>query len=548
MWNLYSIQGSAGSQLKFDDGKDLYDSRGGPGMSSRLIIEGQGFIDISDIQLPPETTPKFVDLNNKSVSYNGLSTSIQLILPGDGTFKFSLRGAQEVTGQLKPIPQVSLADTSSFLQMIDKKYVPYPNVPDIPGKTTEEIKALGARLFPFCRSNHQLAMAVYDWTTASFTRMVLMRIFAYTGIPQDSKAYRLDLKSIAKMIWESNWESYTPQNEDFMNSFMMKPAKSMAAVESQLKSVRPELQKFVDVQNRILAAAFTSMPRTTVQFAPQLFSGQPDIRQLGLSRFPIQFLECPLNNSVDDESLEMPFNQATEGFLKPGSFITTKMVWSFADSIDIAAHYHNGLILIANPPDDSVVWESAAFITPLSNDPKKNEYTFAPGTRFRVIRLFSGILRSEVVQYIELVVEPLPVTPQAANADPDEHEGSDGIAEIPHGSPGLRNHTTGAGSDNLQGPAVTDAADEADMKLANETAGDVIIDYPQTGIIVDVKKVLGHTDVKVTGTHEVLPPPRLAPITVPMRRVEYPPYNHYLEHLDGGRHCSCTCKTRAPNP
>lgn len=129
----------------------------------------------------------------------------------------------------------------------------------------------------------------------------------------------------------------------------MKPALSLQDVQTQLLAVDAQLHHFSDVQNRLLSAAITAMPRTTVLYSPQLFSGQIDISNLSFDHFDMQMLECPLN--YGPEPLVMAFTTSMETF-KPGSIITNKMVWSFADSLHIAKHYHNGLILIADPLDN----------------------------------------------------------------------------------------------------------------------------------------------------------------------------------------------------
>jgi hypothetical protein len=90
--------------------------------------------------------------------------------------------------------------------MIARDYFPYQNVTC--GKSNDEIATLGARLFHGTPYSYTLAVAVYDWMTASFTLMVLIRVFEYT--------YPLDLDSIAQMIWESDWETFTAFDHDLM--------------------------------------------------------------------------------------------------------------------------------------------------------------------------------------------------------------------------------------------------------------------------------------------------------------------------------------------
>ncbi|KAG2159095.1 uncharacterized protein EDB93DRAFT_444388 [Suillus bovinus] len=403
-WALVIVHNSAGAKLWFSDGEPIGAVRGGSESSHRLIIDKQGFIDIT---LPYSSLPSFIDLNNTATMCPEGLVNINLTLPGDGSFSFFITPSIPVhfTGTLKPLPEVSDDDASFLNEMIDSCYVPYQDIQGAPGKDVAEIKALGLRHFPFSPHSFQMAMAVYDWTTASFARMVLMKIFEYTSIP--SIPYPLDSPSVATAIWESNWGSYVPSNKFYMNSFMMKPASTLQDVQDQLHDVEARLQRFSTVQNRLLGAAFAAMPRTSIFHAPQLFSGQLDMSQLNLDQFGIEMLECPLNAGPTSQSLTVSFTAAMATFVKVGSIITTKMVWSFADSIDIAKHYQNGLILVVNPPDnDSWVWDGASYITPLSDDPEKNEYTFAPGTSFIVesldVRDIDEDERNKSVQFLTL--------------------------------------------------------------------------------------------------------------------------------------------------
>ncbi|BCT67735.1 hypothetical protein [Nitrosospira sp. NRS527] len=382
MWSFNTINNPTGTQLSFSDGMSLNANRGGNGISSRLIVNGQGFLDITDFC--PGHGAAYVDFNGRQLGYNSPFGSFTLTLPGNGTFTVQLDNCSDpqVSGSLKPFPTISAADAAYLTEMFNKKYVPYQNIPDAPGKTTQQIAALGQQYFPFTPWSFQLAMSVYDWTTASFTRMVLMKIFEYTGI--GSPPYPLDLPSIATAIWESNWGTYNPQNVDYMHSFMMEPASCQQDVLRQLEANYTELQNFSAMENRLLTAAFQSMPRTGTGAIPQLFSWQVDIYQLGTEHFGIEFLQCPRNAGSTLIPLQIPLADALASYIQVGDSITTKMVWSFSNSMDDAMEYQNGIILVANPPVGAVVWGSASYITPLSDDPTKIEYTFAPETTFLV--------------------------------------------------------------------------------------------------------------------------------------------------------------------
>jgi hypothetical protein len=315
-----------------------------------------------------------------------------------------------VSGRLKPLPEVYAEDANFINGMIAQNYVPYQNIPDAPGQTVEEIRMLGRRLFPYSPFSFQLAMCVYDWTTASFTRMVLLKIFQYTGITPPP--FPIDNTSITEQIWASNWSTYTPQNPDFMHSFMMKPASTLQDLQAQFSDIATALHKFSDIENRLLSAAMQALPRTSMFSNSQLFSGQMDIYQLGFSHFGIEFLECPLNAGPVSQELIIAFADAVTSYISAGKTITTKMVWSFTDTLENAMHYANGILLVANFPGDSWVWESAAYITPLSDDLNKTEYTFMPGTQFEVQSVNQTTVEGQQVFVITL--QPVPINAQAA--------------------------------------------------------------------------------------------------------------------------------------
>jgi hypothetical protein len=213
--------------------------------------------------------------------------------------------------------------------------------------------------------------------------MVFWDMFRYRGLVVEGVT-PIDYTSLARAIWTSNWGSYTAQNTDFMASLLMKPAWSQLEVELQLLNVRQHLKKAVEVEDRLLAAAMQSLPRTSILSKPQLFSGQIDMDHLDMENFGIEFTESPANNGPIQQPLEDSLQTALSTYLAEGKTVTTKVTWSFTDSLQDALHYSNGIVLVLNPSWESRVWETASYVTPLSNDPKKIEYTTAPGSRFLI--------------------------------------------------------------------------------------------------------------------------------------------------------------------
>ncbi|KAJ5782359.1 hypothetical protein N7457_004133 [Penicillium paradoxum] len=455
MWHLATV--NSPYTLWCSDGKPIDAIRGGVGESSRFIVDGQGFLDITELKVMGEeaewilidsrlnsTDEEIASVFNvnglrlwKGLDHepSDLSLALHLEIETNGKFNlFMISNTEDSTGRieeqtsstplldltlssqhmasgdLKPLPQVSALDAAFFDSMITDKLVPYPEIGDAPGKSEDEIRALGQQLFPFSPYSFQLAMAVYDWTTASFSRMVLLNMFQYTALELQHTTPR-DQQSIAKAIWTSNWGSFTAQDPHFMASFMMKPAWTQLEVELQLLHIRAKLEKAVEVENRLLSAAMESLPRTSILSKPHLFSGQLDLSQLDIGDFAISFRECPSNKGPIFQPLRHDLAKATSTYLAEGKVVTTKVTWSFTDSIDEAMHYSNGIILVADFSDDSRVWETASYITPLSIDPKKTEYTFPPGSQFEVQSVDETILMGRSLLIFKLQPKFLPIYP-----------------------------------------------------------------------------------------------------------------------------------------
>jgi hypothetical protein len=381
------------------DGLPIDSRRGGAGNCFRLVVSQKGFLDIVDMGHQPGGPHYWqLNLNGLTYWYDG-DGSITLTINNDGTFNAKGDG-NDISGHLLLLPQISDTDVALFREMLARKIVPYQNIPDAPGKPEEEIRNLGQQFFPYTENSFELAMSIYDWTTADFARIVFFKIFVYTRVEGNP----LDKASIANAIWTSSWSPYTPDNADYMNSFMMTPAHNLDEVVAQLNEVAPQLYQYNQAENNILTTAFLSMPRTSTLAKPHLYSGQVDISNLGTEHFATEFLEFPGNAGPVSNPLQMPLQEALSSFIQVGKTITTKMVWSFTDSIEDAMHYQNGILLIANPPEGAVLWDCANYVTPLSDDPNKTEYTFPPNTQFMIQKIEQKTIQEKNVWEITLRV------------------------------------------------------------------------------------------------------------------------------------------------
>lgn len=382
MWAIQQLNNNTQPrrEISFTDGNPIQAVRGPAGHSYRLDVDGLGFVDFTDVGHQPDG-PHYWKLvvGDRDYWYDGQG-AITLTVRSDGSYTLVGDG-NKFSGMLTPFSTPSSSSLERFQWMIDNKYVPYQKIPDEPGRSTEELRRLGRQFFPFSPNSFELAMAVYDWTTADFTRIDLMRLFTYTGVENQP----LDLDSIADGIWTSNWNTYNPRNKYYMNSFMMQPADSLDDVRSQLEEKKETLYTCNLGEIDVLLSALRSLPRTTCLSKPALYSGQVAIFNLGTHHFATYFEEMPANHDASLPSLDMPLTQALDSFIEPGKTVTLKTFMAFTDTYEDARHYSNGIILIVHPPAGAVTWEHTAYVTPLSDGPDKTEYLFEVGTRFDVI-------------------------------------------------------------------------------------------------------------------------------------------------------------------
>ncbi|MGJ8691021.1 MAG: hypothetical protein ACSHW0_00920 [Thalassotalea sp.] len=381
MWTVNSIQNNTApaADISFSDGQPINMVRGPEGACFRLLVAGHGYIDLTDTGHQPGGPHYWQIIINDAIYWYDGQGAISLTINNNGSYQVT-GDNNNFSGQVMPFESINSDDISNFNWMLDNHYIPYQNIPDEPGRSVEEIKTLGLQYFPYSPYGFEMAMAIYDWTTADFTRIDFFNIFTYSevnGAPSD-------MDSIAKGIWSADWPPYTPKNKDYMNSFLMTPAESLANVQQQLKEQAPILNAMNLSENNIIMAALAGMPRTSTIAKPNLYSGQVAIANLGTGKFASYFTQLPANSDPSLPPIEMNLQKAIDSFMAVGQTLTLKTFMSFTDSFDDAMHYSNGIVICVSPSKDTVTWQQATYITPLSDGPTKVEYLFNIGTKFLV--------------------------------------------------------------------------------------------------------------------------------------------------------------------
>lgn len=382
MWAIQQLNNETQPyrDISFTDGQSIQAVRGPEGHSFRLDVDGLGFLDFTDVGHQPGGPHYWkIVIGGEAYWYDGQG-AIVLTVQSDGSYTITGDG-NELSGTLTSFSTPSSHSLERFQWMIDQKYVPYQKIPDEPGRSTKELQKLGRQFFPYSPNSFELAMAVYDWTTADFTRIDLMRLFTYTGVSDQP----LDIDSIANGIWTSNWNTYNPRNKYYMNSFMMHPSDSLDDVRQQLEEKKDTLYTCNLAEIDVLVSALRSLPRTSCISKPALYSGQVAIFNLGSHHFATYFEEMPANHDASLPPLGMPLAKAIDTFIQQGKTLTLKTFMAFTDTYEDACHYSNGIVLIVHPPAGAVTWQRTTYVTPLSDGPTKTEYLFELGTQFEVM-------------------------------------------------------------------------------------------------------------------------------------------------------------------
>uniref|UniRef100_A0A0W0EYD8 Uncharacterized protein n=1 Tax=Moniliophthora roreri TaxID=221103 RepID=A0A0W0EYD8_MONRR len=179
MWTIDHVEAPETVALWYSDGQPVIGTpRSGPAPASyHFMVQHRGFIDITVFTINQTA----IDVNGARMHFeNNLAsaskivhlslvvhdqTSFSIMVPSDEHPFQVKRANKEIRASFKPFPHISSLDTSYMNQLITSNYVPYQTKP---GKTDQEIRDSGLRLFPWTPHSYQLAMATYDWTTASF--------------------------------------------------------------------------------------------------------------------------------------------------------------------------------------------------------------------------------------------------------------------------------------------------------------------------------------------------------------------------------------------
>lgn len=400
MWSIQNVTvETPGIEVTMSDGLPILARRGPAGSSVRMAVGHLGFLDITDTS-HQSGGPHYWQLrfNGEIYWYDGEGAP-SITVRSDGRFQVTGDGNQ-VGSHLKSVPDVSPRDVDLIREMEARRLIPYQSVTGNQ-RPFSAVEPLAKQYFGSSLFARTLALSIYDWTTADFFRLDIFHFYRYTALP-GSPASDDD---IIKAISTTSWAPYTPADKVFMHSMMMDPISEpyQEGIAAQYPNIKQPLIQYLDALGRVTTAAMQSMPRTSVLSKPELYSGQVDVSNLGPEALATYFLQYPGNNGPEGSPMGMPVEQALAGFMQPGSVINLKSVMSFTDSLEDAQRYSNGIIVRIKPLPGSDVWTQCAYITSLSNEVNKIEYTFPEGSAFKVNDYEKQVTdnREYVVIYLE---------------------------------------------------------------------------------------------------------------------------------------------------
>ena len=129
----------------------------------------------------------------------------------------------------------------------------------------------------------------------------------------------------------------------------------------------------------------------------------PAINGSGESAFPIYFQEYPGNAGPVGKVMAMDLDVALDTFMAPSNVVILKTFISFTNSLNDAMHYQNGIVLMLSPPAQLRTWgDGITYITPLSDEANKIEYTFSPGANIQINSFEKKTVNQKQVTIIDM--------------------------------------------------------------------------------------------------------------------------------------------------
>ncbi|MGJ8653937.1 MAG: hypothetical protein ACSHX8_11735 [Opitutaceae bacterium] len=381
MWTISNFNVTDSIQLYASDGKPIENvARDESEGVCRIVISPFGYIDFESQAHDSEGLTYFtLTANGQVINYTSdLSVAVSVSVGS-----FTMTGPEgAVTGTLTAFPPLTGTTIEAFREMIRIQIVPYqdPPPPTVP-KTDAELQTLASQYFPGNPYGFDLAMALYDWTSASFIRQDLFHQLEYTAMA----GAPLDLPSMAKVIFGCSYPGYSYEDANFMNQFMMKPSTSEQDIYNQLLTVYQKVKPLAAAEMDVFANGVLSLPGISVAEYPQLYRGaMPLSGGYDTGDFSPSMFEFPGNAGPDNQPLYQALDAALQGTLTPGSIITTKGPWSFSNDLAGAKVWQNGILITLNPPPGATHWPGAGDITAFSINPGTFEINMPPPTRYRI--------------------------------------------------------------------------------------------------------------------------------------------------------------------
>ncbi|ADE53675.1 hypothetical protein [Coraliomargarita akajimensis] len=416
MWTINQLSTPTGSlQNVYNcDGLPLLNyersSRSGFG---RLVIGTFGYLDLYAYQQTEQHS--ILWLNGTSVLYSG-NASLSLQIESDGSFLLSVND-QQLRGSLTLYPPLGGETIDAFREMMQLKMVPYQDPPSGTPKSNAELQALANEYFPGDPYGFDKAMALYDWTSASFIRQDLFHQLQYTGIPGSP----LDLATMARVIWGCDYPGYSAQDANFMHAMLMQPASSEEDVYQQLLGVYERVKPLAIAEMQVMQQAILGLSPVSATSYPELYRGaMPMTGGYDTSDFAPSMFEYPGNWGPEGQPLVQALNEALNGCLKPGSIITTKGPWSFSNDLDGAKVWQNGILITCRPPQGAAFWPGSANITPFSLNPDTFEINMPPPTRYRIESYAWETINGKPVCHFQMTLLGYCVKPMEELSQPPE--------------------------------------------------------------------------------------------------------------------------------
>jgi hypothetical protein len=266
-------------------------------------------------------------------------------------------------------PTLSVYKIFEQMNRISPPIVPYQR-PSLTPKSPQEIRALGEEYFPNTLNSTDIALSIYDWSQPDFSR--INSLLTFSRFIQD---------------FEGFWYAF---EETPIKCFIFGPPFPECSKDIFFV-FRPLNLQWNLAQVTLITYGLSLLPANASSDLPALYRGDVEFtKNLFCAQF-VEFYNATQSNLPGDPWINFttPLPTCVQDYFTPGSFVTTRVLWSTTSDYSTGLGYSRGVFFTILPPPPNQNWggKNIAAFTISTDD---EEYLYPPNSQFQIFSIDSN--------------------------------------------------------------------------------------------------------------------------------------------------------------